>query len=73
MKLIEVHNEILSYCLGKKYGGNGVIVDMQYIPSSEWHYDNQILATKDYIQIDFDGGYVIQLYDFKELVYRKGE
>ena len=70
MKLIEVHNQFSSYCIGKKYNVRGTIVDMQYIPISQWNYDNQILATKDYIQINFDGGYVIQLYDFIELIYK---
>ena len=71
MKLIEASNEWQSYCIGGKHRNFGKVVDMMYIPVSQWNYDDQIFSTKDYIQIDYDGGYVVQLYDFKELIYEK--
>ena len=71
MKLIEANTEWQSYCIGERHSIFGKVVDMQYVQASQWQYNNQLLGTKDYIQIDYDGGYVIQLYDFKELVYEK--
>ncbi len=71
MKLIQVQTEHSRFILGDNHTIYGEILRITYVPAKQYNYNNDLLSIGAYIEVEFHRGYVIQLYDFKELLYLK--